>query len=207
VMAGYFFNSPEYLAGNKSTAAFVADLYNTFFNRAPDAAGLAYWVDQVETAGLPREVVLFSFMFSGEFRAFTTAVFGETATRPEVNLVMDFFRGVLNRIPDTPSLDYWVGRLRAAQCAGAGAVYAEVDAMSAAFIFNPEYNNRGRDNTRFVTDMYYSFLRRGGDATGVGYWIHELDTHSKDINAVRISFLNSPEFGARVQGVIAAGCR
>ena len=205
VMAGYFFNSAEYLAAGKNDTQFVTDLYNTFFNRAPDGGGLGFWVGQIQ-GGLPREVVLFSFMFSPEFATFTQGIFGNTASRPEVDVVMDFFRGILNRLPDTSSFQYWLGRMRAAQCAGAGPVYTEVDAISAAFIFNPEYNNRGRNNTQFVTDMYYSFLRRGGDAGGVNFWINQLNTSQMNINTVRTNFLNSGEFGARVQAVINAGC-
>ena len=52
VMAGYFFSSAEYLAANKTNDQFVADLYNTFFNRLPDAGGQAYWVGQI-VGGLP----------------------------------------------------------------------------------------------------------------------------------------------------------
>jgi hypothetical protein len=206
VMAGYFFNSAEYLAANKTNDQFVADLYNTFFNRPPDAGGQAYWVGQI-VGGLPREVVLFSFMFSNEFRTFTQGIFGNTAARPEVDMVVDFFRGLLNRLPDTASFNYWLGQLRTAQCAGAGPVYTAVDQISAAFMFNPEYANRARNNTQFVTDMYYSFLRRGGDVAGVQYWINELNTGARYPNDVRyFGFLNSAEFGARVQAVIAAGC-
>ena len=206
VMAGYFFNSAEYLAANKNDTQFVTDLYNTFFNRGPDAGGLVYWVGQIQ-GGLPREVVLFSFMFSSEFRTFTQGIFGNTLARPEVDMVVDFFRGLLNRLPDTASFNYWLGRLRTAQCQGAGPVYQAVDDISAAFMFNPEYTNRARSNTQFVTDMYYSFLRRGGDVGGVGYWINELGSGARYPNDVRyFGFLNSPEFGARVQAVIAAGC-
>jgi len=209
VMAGYFFNSPEYLAANKSDASFVTDLYNTFFNRGPDGGGLNFWVGQIQ-GGLPREVVLFSFMFSNEFRSFTQAIFGNTSARPEVDMVVDFFRGLLNRLPDTPSFQFWLGQIRAAQCQGAGPVTQKIDEISAAFMFNPEYGNRGRTNTQFVTDMYYSFLRRGGDIGGVQYWITQLDTPGSQYhfrNDVRyFGFLNSAEFGARVQAVIAAGC-
>jgi hypothetical protein len=205
VMAGYFFNSAEYRAANKTDAQFVADLYNTFFNRPADPSGLAYWTGQI-AGGLPREVVLFTFMFSNEFRTFTNGIFGITASRPEVNVVMDFFRGILNRLPDTASFNYWLGRIRTAQCQGAGPVYTEVDAISSAFIFNPEYNARARNNTQFVTDMYYSFLRRGGDAGGVNYWVNQLNSGAMNINTVRTNFLNSPEFGGRVNAVIAAGC-
>ena len=206
VMAGYFFNSAEYLAAGKDDAAFVADLYNTFFNRTPDGAGLAYWVGQIQ-GGLPREVVMLSFMFSAEFQSFTRALFGDTTARPEVNVVLDFFRGVLNRLPDAASLQYWTGRLKAAQCAGPGAVYAEVDSISRFFIFSAEYNNRHRSRTQVVTDMYYSFLRRGGDAGGVHFWVNQLATGAMDLNGVRVNFLNSPEFAGRVQDVVAAGCQ
>jgi len=205
VMAGYFFNSVEYTSANKNATLFVTDLYNTFFNRPPDPSGLGYWVGQID-AGLPREVVLFSFLFSNEFRTFTQSIFGNTAARPEVDMVVDLFRGLLNRLPDTPSFNYWLGRLQQAQCTDGGQVYSMVDEISAAFMFNPEYTNRGRSNSQFVTDMYYSFLRRGGDIEGVQYWIDQLvgGAHRNDIRYY--GFLNSPEFGTRVQTVIAAGC-
>ena len=145
-------------------------------------------------------------MFSSEFRTFTQGIFGNTASRPEVDMVVDFFRGLLNRLPDTTSFNFWLGRLRQAQCQGGGPVYNAVGAISAEFMFNPEYAARNRSNTQFVTDMYYSFLRRGGDTTGVGFWINELNAGRKDRNTVRVDFINSPEFGARVQSVINAGC-
>ncbi|HKB49013.1 MAG TPA: DUF4214 domain-containing protein, partial [Ktedonobacterales bacterium] len=162
VMANYFFNSPEYQSYGKNDTQFVTDLYNTFFNRPPDSGGLAYWLSQI-AGGMPRDVVLFSFMFSTEFNTFTTGIFGNTAARPEVNMVMDFFRGVLNRLPDTAAYNFWVGQLKTAQCQSPGAVYAAVNSISYAFIFGTEYSGRARNNTQFVTDMYNSFLRRGGD--------------------------------------------
>jgi hypothetical protein len=205
VMAGYFFNSPEYLAANKTDAQYVTDLYNTFFNRAPDAGGLGFWIGQIQQ-GMPRDVVLISFMFSPEFQSFTTAMFGNASARPEVNLVMDFFRGILNRLPETAAFDFWVNQLKSAQCQGAGAVYTAVDSMSLGFIFSPEYNDRHRTNPQFASDMYYSFLRRGGDLGGVLFWINELASGTRSANRVRTDFIASPEFGARVQAVIDAGC-
>jgi len=52
VMAGYFFNSAEYLSRNTSDAQYVTDLYNTFFNRLPDPGGLSYWTGQIAPACL-----------------------------------------------------------------------------------------------------------------------------------------------------------
>jgi hypothetical protein len=210
VMANYFFNSPEYIAANKSDTQFLTDVYNTFFNRAPDPGGAGFWQSQMD-AGLSREGVIFWFMFSDEFRTFTQNIFGNTAARPEVDMVMDFFRGILNRFPDTPALNAFVSNLREAQCAPIaqrpGAVYKAVNDLSYFVIFGaPEYAGRNRTNTQFVSDMYNSFLRRGGDASEVGFWINQLNTFSKDRNTERVDFLNSGEFSARVNAVVNAGC-
>src|SRR5258708_18762050 len=101
-------------------------------------------------------------MFAPESQTFDTGIFGNTAARPEVNMVMDFFRGFLNRLPDSAAYTFWVGQLKTAQCQGAGAVYTMVDNMSYTLVFGPEYANRFRNNSQYVTDEYYSFLRTGG---------------------------------------------
>ena len=68
-MAFFFFNSPEYLGNNTSDTQFVTDLYRTFFQREPDAAGLAFWLDQLAT-GVSRNNVMADFLYSQEFTDF-----------------------------------------------------------------------------------------------------------------------------------------
>ncbi len=46
-MAGSFYTSAEYLAFGRDDTGFVTDLYNTFFNRPPDAGGLSFWLSQL----------------------------------------------------------------------------------------------------------------------------------------------------------------
>jgi hypothetical protein len=205
VMATYFFNSAEYSSYNKTDTQFVTDLYNTFFNRAPDAGGLAFWVGQIG-GGMPRQVVLSSFMFSPEFRTFSIGVFGNTAARPEVNMVMDMFRGILNRLPENTAYSFYVNQLRAAQCQGSSAVYKAVDDLSYAFIFGPEYANRSRSNAQFVGDLYNAFLRRGGELSGTQFWIDELSSGRRTRDQLRYAFMGSAEFNARVADIIGAGC-
>ncbi len=205
VMAGSFFNSAEYTTADKSDTQFVTDLYNTFFNRAPDTRGLDHWTGQIQS-GLPREIVLFSFMFSSEFRAFTQGIFGNTAARPEVDMVTDFYRGLLARLPDNAGFDFWLGQLRAAQCRGTGAVNLIVDQISRGFATSPEYDARGRSNAQYVADLYNAFLRRGGDLAGARFWIEELAAGRQTREQLRAAFLSSPEFQARVSAVIAQGC-
>lgn len=205
-MAQSFFASAEYAAFNRDDAGFVEDLYETFFNRAADASGLSYWVSQIESSGLPRDDVLVSFMFSSEFQSFAQSIFGNTAARPEVDTVGDFYRGLLARLPDTDGFNYWVGQFRTAQCRGADGVYAAVQSISSQFAGSQEYAARARSNAYYVADLYNAFLRRGGDASGVQYWMQQLDSGAMTRDQVLLQFLASPEFSNRVQAIISAGC-
>jgi hypothetical protein len=205
-LATSFFNGPEYAGFNRSDGEFIDDLYRTFLNRDSDAAGRAFWLGQF-AAGLTREVVLVAFMFSDEFRAFTSSIFGDTAVRPELNAVMDFYRGLLARLPDDGGFGFWVDRFRAAQCAGAAAVTAEAEAISGEFARGAEYAARNRSDSEYVGDLYNAILRRGGDPAGVQFWIGLIAGGTQSREQVRQQFVQSPEFQARVQQIIAAGCQ
>ena len=204
-MAIAFFNGAEYASFNRGDSDFVVDLYNTFFGRPPDSAGLSYWTGQV-TSGIPRQVVLLSFLFSGEFNTYTQALFGNTPARAEVDMVVDFYRGFLNRLPDTAGFNYWRVRFRVAQCSGANAILAEVEAISSQFLGSGEYLGRNRSNLEYVSDLYNGFLRRGGDLQGVQYWVNQLGTLAQSREQLRRAYMNGPEFQARVARVLAQGC-
>lgn len=204
-MAAAFFSSPEYLALGRDDGGFVEDLYQAFFLRAPDAGGTAYWSGQL-AQGMPRQVVLTAFLLSTEFGAVARRLFGSSAVRKEVDTVMDFYRGMLARIPDDGGLAHWVTQFRSAQCASAGAVAAKADEISAAFLDSAEYAARARTNSQYVGDLYNAFLRRGGDLGGVQFWIQQLGTGAQSREGLRKAFLASPEFTARVAQVLAEGC-
>jgi hypothetical protein len=206
-MATFFYFSGEYTAFGRNDTEFVTDLYNTFFNRSPDGGGLTYWTGQI-ASGMPREIVLVSFMFSAEFTGFAQAIFGNTAARKEVDTVVDFYRGLLSRLPDTGGFNFWVQQFRTAQCAGAGAtqaVNAQVESISSGFMNSAEYVARNRTNAQFVGDLYNAFLRRGGDLAGVQFWIGQLNGGATR-NSIRQQFIASPEFQGRVAAIIAEGC-
>ena len=205
-MAMSFFASAEYTNRSRDDDAYLADLYRTFFDRAADSGGVEFWRGQI-ALGLPREMILNAFLFSSEFAALNATYFGGAATRPEVDLVLDMYRGLLGRLPDTAGLTYWVPRLQRAQCRDAASVRAEADAISSAFATSGEYTARGHDNSRYVADLYNAFLRRAGDASGFGFWKSELDKATLTREAARGAFLGSVEFAGRIERVIAAGCR
>jgi DNA-binding beta-propeller fold protein YncE len=204
-MSMTFISSPEYQAFNRDNTGFVTDLYKTFFNRAPDQSGMDFWKGQLG-AGVPREVVLTSFMLSPEFTSFSQAIFGNTAARAEVNMVMDFYRGLLARLPDSGGFSFWVGQFRTAQCQGQQAVYSQVESISSSFMNGSEYVGRGRTNAQFVGDMYNTFLRRGGEQGGVQFWIDQLNGGTMTRDQVRRNFIASSEFTDRVNAVVNQGC-
>ena len=68
VQVGYgFIFSPEYTLKNTSNEQYVKDLYTLFFDREPDEAGFAYWVDQLNDGTAGREQVFAGFANSVEF--------------------------------------------------------------------------------------------------------------------------------------------
>jgi alpha-tubulin suppressor-like RCC1 family protein/predicted thioesterase len=200
-----FFNSVEYIGFGRTDGEFIDDLYRTFLNREPEDAGRDFWLGLI-AQGLTREVVLVWFMFSDEFRVFTSSIFGNTAVRKELDAVMDFYRGLLLRLPDGGGFNFWVQRFRAAQCAGPAAVTAEAEAISGEFARGAEYASRNRSNSEYVGDLYNAILRRGGDGPGVQYWIGSIASGALTREQVRQQFVQSPEFQGRVAQIIAAGC-
>lgn len=68
-------NSPEsqafYNTGKATTAAFITQIYNVLFNRAPDAAGLTYWVQRIDSGSLSRQMAPLA-MLQGTRERFST---------------------------------------------------------------------------------------------------------------------------------------
>ena len=145
-------------------------------------------------------------MFSTEFSNFTQAIFGAAAVRAEINTVVDFYRGLLSRLPDDGGFNFWLAKFRTAQCLGGAAVNSEVESISSQFANSPEYSARARSNAQYVGDLYNAFLRRGGDLPGVLFWINEIATSARTRENVRQQFVASPEFQNRVAAIIAQGC-
>jgi hypothetical protein len=97
-----FIGSPEYFAHTGGTnAAWVTAMYNNLLGRAPDAAGLSYWVGQL-AKGASRSVVAQGFAQGPEHeailvRADYTNYLGRSASPSEVAFwVNAFTQGVTN---------------------------------------------------------------------------------------------------------------
>ena len=97
-------------------------IYQAAFDRAPDQAGVGYWIDRLDD-GASRTAVARGFVDSQEF----INLYDVNPT--DLTFVTKLYANVLHRSPDGPGFDYWIGVL------GHGADRAEV---LAAFSESPE---------------------------------------------------------------------
>jgi Domain of unknown function (DUF4214)/Bacterial Ig-like domain (group 1) len=207
LLANTFFNSPEYLAFNRDDQGFVTDLYVTFFNRLPDSGGMSYWLGQIAT-GMPRNIVMSSFLFSPEFTATMNTVFPGKSARAETYLTLDLFGGFFRRLADSGGYTYWDGQFLIAQCQGnaAAAVQSTIDVVSSQFVSSAEYVTRNTTNSQYVEDLYYAILQRGGDLAGFDFWTGQIASGAQSRSQVRMQFLASPEMQSQSAAIAAQGC-
>ena len=76
-------------------------IYQAAFNRAPDLAGLGFWIHQLDQ-GASLEGIAGGFIDSAEFRS----IYGNAPSNYDV--VYRFYLNVLHREPDAGGLDFWV---------------------------------------------------------------------------------------------------
>jgi hypothetical protein len=207
-MAVAFYTSAEFAARGLSDTAFVDSLYGAFLNRAADAGGRSFWVGQINQ-GLSREMVLYGFLFSGEFASFMAQNLGSTPSRAELYAVIDFYRGAFGRLPDSAGFKFWVNQFRGAQCSSnpTGPVYDAVIAIASGFFESGEYwSPPAKTNNNHINNFYNAFMRRSADVEGYLFWVNQLDGGANFNTLRKNGFIDSPEFALRVQQIVNAGC-
>jgi hypothetical protein len=138
-------HSAEYYAN-----IIVAPAYQAYLGRSPDAAGLAFWVNQMQFQGLTDEQLEAGFIASNEFYAH--------AGGTNVLWVDAMYFDLLGRQPDSQGEAFWVQQL------AAGASRTSIAYGFAASL------ERERDR---ITDDYMHYLDRQPDAQGLNYWLNQ----------------------------------
>ncbi|HLJ95305.1 MAG TPA: DUF4214 domain-containing protein, partial [Gemmataceae bacterium] len=148
--------------------AFVIALYLTVLERAPDAPGYNFWVQQLQ-AGQSRAMIALAFELSTEHRVL------------EVN---QFYKDILHRPSDSGGLTIWVNALLAG--------HSESEVV-VAFLTSPEYMATHADNVSYVAGLYQDLLAHTGDPGGSAYWLDLLKRGIESRAQVAMSFLGSAE--------------
>ena len=81
---------------------------------------------------------------------------------------------------------------------------ATTEGISSGLANGAEYAGRNRSIAQFVGDLYSAFLRRGGDLSGVQFWIGQLGAGATR-DSLRRQFIARPEFQGRVQAILPQG--
>ncbi|MCM2265900.1 MAG: DUF4214 domain-containing protein [Desulfuromonadales bacterium] len=102
-----FEQSPEFIAlyGALTNAAFVTQIYQNIFNRAPDAEGQAFWTGMLDTGALSRGTVMLFFSESAENLVYMAN---------DVYVTMTYI-GLLRRAPDQAGFTFWVSHMDGGQ--------------------------------------------------------------------------------------------
>ncbi|MGI3776324.1 MAG: DUF4214 domain-containing protein, partial [Janthinobacterium lividum] len=151
--------SAQFLAGGAlGDAQFVARLYQDADGRAPDAGGLAGYV-QALASGQSRGQVLLAIAESPEARVHSQAVAGDANDATVARL----YEAIDGRAPDPGGLAAYGGALDGGQ---------GVAQVAAAMLASPEYAARfgAPSDAAFVGALYRNLLGRAPDAGGLaGY--------------------------------------
>lgn len=154
---------------NAPNERFLYAIYHDILGRAPDAAGLAFWTQQLDAGAAP-SVVATALAHSDEYYA-------NVVVKPE-------YLSILGRAADDAGLAFWTVRLRA----GVGDQQFE-----AALVASDEFYARAGErfdsapdaddttvteldhNADWIAGAYQTLLHRAADSAGASYWLAQLN--------------------------------
>jgi hypothetical protein len=149
--------------------AIVSADYDEFLGRAADAAGINYWVNQMQS-GMSANAVDAAFLSSAE------AFWHDGGTN--AGWIKGLYEELLNRAPDVGGYQYWLGRLQAGE-----SKYVVALGFAASF----------EHDALIVAGDYHSLLGRAPTAADTAYWVPRLAVSPTDA-ALTASLIGSPEY-------------
>jgi hypothetical protein len=128
----------------------ISGYYQAFLGRGVDAAGLWYWMTQLN-AGASDQSVIAGILGSGEF-------YTDSGGTPD-GLITALYTKLLGRAPDVGGLAFWEGQLSSG---------TTPSTVAAGVLSSAEYE------TEYVEALYSHLLGRTTDAVGLSYWVGQL---------------------------------
>lgn len=187
-LASNFVASAEFQGrfGALNNQQFVEQLYVFALGRTGDPAGVANWVNALNS-GMSRGQVVVGFSESAENQTRTAATLAAGLWIPdaEAQVIARLYDATLDRLPDPSGLAGWValyeGGMSLTQIAGAFVDSAEFQARYGAL-----------SNQAFVEQLYRFCLNREGEPAGVAAWVNQLNKGATRASVV-IGFSESAE--------------
>jgi hypothetical protein len=148
--------------------AYITQVYQDLFHRAPDASGLATWSGLL-MSGTPYGQVANGITYSDEYRS---------------GLIQASYQQYLGRAAEPAGLAGWLGEMRAG---------LHIEQMQAGFISSPEFYARyGSTDRGWITGLYQTVLGRDPGSSEVDSWQVRLGAGDSRYQ-VSLGFLYSTE--------------
>lgn len=184
-VSNLFASSPEFVTryGSVSNSAFVALVYANVLGRQPDAAGLQFWTQKLDSGAMTRGQVMIGFSESPEFVGVTATT---TPHNRDDGSLARLYRAYLERDPELGGFCYWSRRM-------VGGV--SLTSVSNHFANSAEFIAKygALSDREFVERVYSNVLGRPGDATGIDFWTGRLASKAMTRGQVMIGFSESAE--------------
>jgi len=149
---------------------FITAAYNECLGRAPEAAGLAYWLNLMQNQGLSEGQLEASFLSSQEDL--------NNHGGANANWIQGLYTTYLGRTPAQSEVQYWSNRLNG------GATPMEV---ALGFTTSQEHE------ANLVSADYRQYLGRSASVSELQYWANVLSNGSNNLN-MRASFISPQEY-------------
>lgn len=166
----------------------VTRMYHSATNRAPDAYGMNWWIDQL-SAGTSLATMANSF-FANEF----TATFG---TLTNTQFVTQLYQNTAARAPTGGELSFWEAQLAGGMSRGSVMLnfseYVETKGRISSLYSGGVWDQDGAAAS--IARLYQATLDRRPDEAGLAGWRAEID-NGKSLLDITPGFLNSTEFNS-----------
>ena len=191
---GFLVDTPEFQNRGLNDDKFVETLYQTFFGRASEASGKAYWMGRLKDKSATRLDVILNFIDSKEWcnicadygvKSGAPTAKAEKASKNAIKFATRLYTECLGRDPETAGLNYWSLALTNLEQTGYSA--------AKQFFTSKEFRNFNTTNEEYVTRLYTTFMGREPEADGFKYWVGELNKGA-DRDYILAKFASTPEF-------------
>ncbi|HET6883971.1 MAG TPA: DUF4214 domain-containing protein, partial [Pirellulales bacterium] len=159
-------------AASDANTAYIDALYQSVLGHAPDAAGLAYWQQQL-TSGASQLSVAQGVWQSTEHRGMQ---------------VDQFYEEFLGRPSDPQGKAFWTA---------AFSTWGTEQIDVAGFLSSQEFQNLNPGNTAMVDAMYDGIAERPADSAGESYWVNQLNSGTSLVD-VLFNFIYGQEASTAV---------
>lgn len=193
-----FICSNEFKNRNLNNSDYVNVLYQTFFDREPDAEGKNYWMSLLNS-GTNRYYVLSQFVNSQEFSEICSmygidrgVMWSSSVNEKGVrDYVLRMYTKALDRVGEADGVNYW------SECIIAAESTAEEVAKS--FFHSQEFLNKNLSDPDYVETLYATYFDRVSDTEGKAYWLNQMQ-NGMSRDDVLTEFAYSREFKQIMSG-------